>query len=96
MFPTYINIFRSEFVLLFLRFCNIEDMSAYVFIPITTLSTTIIAAQIAKAVAALVSNHKVCKVHSLEKFLLYSTKTYHNVHSMQNLSIKCLMNFGVE
>lgn len=91
MFQTCINIFRSEllFALFLLRLlCNIENMLAYVFIPITTPSISIIAVQAAAAAAPAPSNGKVCKVHSLEKFLLCSLTTYHNVHSMQNLTIK--------
>lgn len=44
MFPTCINISLFGFCFFFFFFgnCNIEDMSAYVFIPITTPATTII------------------------------------------------------
>lgn len=92
MFPACINIslfgFRF-FFFFFLRNCNIEDMSAYVFIPITTPATTIIiascsvsahSAQVATAVAVAASIDKVCKVHSLGKFLPCSYKLTRNVH----------------
>lgn len=100
MFQTRINIFRFEFFDFFsLLVASIKDMPAYVFIPITSDPS---ATNSFMGVALVVASSFVLKclrfIHS-KSFLLWHSyshwhcvavwsQIYHNVHSMQKLSIK--------